>query len=82
MYIQTSSAAGSGSGPNSEVADYTRTFKGKPGGTKAAKDEVSRSKMREGGLYAQAATTNKMAEAHVESGWVCRPKHVPPHDNG
>jgi hypothetical protein len=60
-----SSAAGSGSGPDSEVADYTRTFKGRPGGTKAAKDEVCRSKMREGGLYAQAAATYKVAEAQM-----------------
>ena len=60
-----SSAAGSGSGLDSEVADCTQIFKGRPGGTKATKDEVSRSKMREGGLYAQAATTYKMAEAQM-----------------
>ena len=60
-----SSAVGSGSGPDSEVADYTRTFKGRPGRTKAAKDEVSRSKMREGRLYAQVAATYKMAEAQI-----------------
>ena len=60
-----SSAAGSRSGPDSEVANCTRIFKGRPGGTKAANDEVSRSKIREGGLYAQAAPTYKMAEAHM-----------------
>jgi hypothetical protein len=60
-----SPAAGSGSGPDSEVADCTRIFKGRPGGTKAAKDEVSRSKMKEGGLYAQAAATYKVAEAQM-----------------
>ena len=60
-----SSATSSGSGPDSEVGDYTRTFKGRPGRTKAAKDEVSRSKMREGGLYAQAAATDKMVEAQM-----------------
>ena len=60
-----SSAASSGSDPDSEVANYTQTFKGRPGGTKAAKDEVSKSKMRKGGLYAQAAATDKMAEAQM-----------------
>ena len=57
--------ASSGSGPDSEVADCTHTFKGRPGGTKAVRDEVSRSKIREGGLYAQVAATDKMAEAQM-----------------
>ena len=47
--FRPSLAAGSGSGPDLEVADYTRIFKGRPEGTKAVKDEVSMSKMMEGG---------------------------------
>ena len=48
---RSSSAANSGSGPDSEVADCTRIFKGRLGGSKTVKDEVSMSKMREGMLY-------------------------------
>ena len=40
-------------------------FKERVGRTKAAKDEVSRSKMREGGLYAQATAADKMAESQM-----------------
>ena len=59
-----SSAACSENGPDSEVAECTRIFKGKPEGTKGAKDEVFRS--YEGGMaICSSAATHKMAEAQM-----------------
>ena len=52
-------AAGSGSGPDSEVANYTRTFKGRPGGTKAAKDEICRPVKVEGGRAIRASRSHR-----------------------
>lgn len=60
---------GSGSATDGEVAEGSnegpRVFKGRPGGTKAAKEDHFKAKQREGGLYAQAAATDKMAEAQM-----------------
>ena len=49
-----------------EVMEGTHQLKGRTGETKeATKDEKFYAKLREGGLYAQTATTDKMAEAQM-----------------
>lgn len=62
------SASGGRSGTESKVAKVTCVFKGRPGGTKAAKEDHARAKQRELGLYAQAAATDKMVEAQMLRG--------------
>ena len=64
------SGVGSGSGVGLEMedgvnAEGTRVFNGRPGGTKAAKEDQIRAKQREAAVYAQAAATDKMAEAQM-----------------
>lgn len=58
-------ASGSHSGGESGLVEGPRVFKGRPGGTKAAKDDQFRLKHREAGLQAQAAAIEKMAEAQM-----------------
>lgn len=65
--------SGSGFGSSSTIEaevgggsnDGPRVFKGRPGGTKAAKEDHLKVKQRESGLYAQAAATDKMAKVQM-----------------
>jgi hypothetical protein len=64
--VATTSEEGGGSAEGGRVrAEASRIFKGRPGGVKAAKDDVKQGKIHEGLMLAHAEATRSMAATHM-----------------
>jgi hypothetical protein len=64
--VATASEEGGGSAEGGGLhAEASRVFKGRPGGVKAAKNDVRQGKIHEGLMLAHAEATRSMAAAHM-----------------
>jgi hypothetical protein len=64
--VAAASEVGGGTGEGGSVRqESSQVFKGRPGGVKAAKDEVRQGKIHEGLMLAHAEATRSMAAAHM-----------------